>query len=212
MICHELKTIFVHIPKTAGVSLIHAIISQILGYDTSGEIGHLSNKLKGQFSLANQQKHKQAQYYIPDNDITQELWDTYYKFAFVRNPWDRAVSEFHWRHSLPTRRPSKDFKEFLRHCERRLKRTEKGIYWTHAQTQKSYITNNNGELILDDIFRFEDIENSIKTISKKLNIPLELKKYNSSKHKNYREYYDNETKEMVNNLYYEDVEMFDYEF
>ena len=119
MIAHELKTIFVHIPKTAGVSITHSVMSHILGYDTSGEIGHLSGNLKGQFTLGGQQKHKQGKFFVPD-DISKKLWDEYYKFAFVRNPWDRAVSEFHWRLSLKKRKPSTDFKEFLGHCERRL--------------------------------------------------------------------------------------------
>lgn len=211
MIIHECNAIFVHIPKTAGISLTHAIMSHIVGTDTSGEIGHLSNKLKIRFELRGKQKHKQAYNYVPA-DISKELWDNYYKFAFIRNPWDRAVSEFHWRHTLLTRKPSKNFKEFLGHCERRLQNIDKGIYWTHAQTQKSYVTNNIGDIILNDLFKFEDMDNNIKIISDKLNITLNMKKYNSSNHKHYRKYYNCETEEIVRRLYKEDIEMFNYEF
>lgn len=214
MIIHECNAIFIHIPKTAGVSICHSIMSHLTGENTSGEIGHLSNKLKIQFNIRNPQKHKQAQYYSP-TDITQELWDSYYKFSIVRNPWDRVVSEFHWRHSLPTRHPSIDFKKFLRYCESRINDTtnsKRDIYWTHAQTQKSYVANNNGKLILDDIFRFEELDLAMKIISKKLHIPLELGMYNTSNHKNYRNYYDDESKDIIENLYKEDIEIFNYEF
>ena len=214
MICHELKTIFIHIPKTAGVSVTHAIMSHITGRDTSGEIGHLSSELKEQFSVRNKQKHKQARKFVPE-DISQNLWNEYYKFTFVRNPWDRAVSEFHWRHSLEKRKPSTDFKEFLNYCGERIQdknNSKRDIYWTHAQTQKSYVTNHNGKLILDDTFRFEDMDNNIKIISEKLNVPINLKKHNSSRHHHYRDYYDEESKEMVSKLYKEDIEMFGYEF
>lgn len=213
MICHELKTIFVHIPKTAGVSLTHAIISHVVGYDTSGEIGHLSQGLKFKFDLRGPQKHKQAMYYVPSY-ISQKLWDKYYKFAFVRNPWDRAVSEFHWRHQLPTRHPSKDFKQFLKYCESRIqdeKNRRRDIYWTHAQTQKSYVTKK-GKVILDDVFKFEDMDRAIEQIQDRIGIPFDLKMYNTSKHKHYQDYYDDESRKTVNRLYRDDIELFEYEF
>lgn len=216
MISHEYKCVFVHIPKTAGVSLTHMIISHIVGYDTSGEIGHLSNELKSRFSLRNAQKHKQAKDYVP-NDISKKTWDKYYKFAFVRNPWDRAVSEFYWRHALPSpkHKPPTNFKDFIDYCKFRIDSSPKArrdIYWTHAQTQKSYITNQKGELILNEIFQFEQIYDAIKTIQTKIGIPMDLKKYNVSKHNHYRQYYNNKTKKMISNLYKDDIEMFDYEF
>jgi hypothetical protein len=216
MIVHELKTIFIHIPKTAGISLTHAIMSHVVGHDTSGEIGHLSNDLKIRFDLRGKQKHKQARDYVPA-DISQKLWDEYYKFAFVRNPWDRVVSEYHWRHERPSEKhkPPKDFDEFLKYCEKRLsvnRNSSRDIYWTHGQTQKSYVTNLKGEIILDDIFKFEDMNNSIQIISEKLGFPIEMKKHNSSKHRDYRDYYNERTKSIVKRLYYEDIELFGYEF
>jgi len=214
MIIHECKAVHIHIPKTAGVALEHAIMTQILGYDTSGEIGHLSNELKYQFELRGAQKHKQARFYVP-TDISKQLWSSYYKFAIVRNPWDRVVSEFHWRHTLPTRRPSTEFKEFIKYCEKRIqdgRNLNRDIYWPHAQTQKSYVVDANGNEILDEIFKFENLSEAVSIISNKLNIPLTMKRHNTSKHNHYQEYYDDETKEMVNNLYREDIEMFDYEF
>jgi len=214
MIVHELKCIYIHIPKTAGVSLIHAIMSEILGYETTGQIGHLSNDLKYQFGLRGSQKHKQARNFVPV-DISKELWDSYYKFAIVRNPWDRIVSEFHWRHSLPIRQPSLDFKEFIEYCEERMKDTTNkanDIYWTHAQTQKSYVADSNNNILLNDIFRFETLSETVNNIGVRLGVSLNLQKHNASNHKNYRDYYNSQTKEMVRKIYQEDIEMFDYEF
>lgn len=216
MIVNECKCIFIHIPKTAGISLTHTIISHVVGYDTSGEIGHLSNDLKYKFSLRNAQKHKQAKYYVP-TDISKKQWDEYYKFAFVRNPWDRVVSEFHWRQERPSEKhkPPRNFKNFITYCKFRIESSPKAkrdIYWTHGQTQKSYVTNNKGMIILDDIFHFEKINEAIKVLQTKLDIPLKLKRYNTSKHHHYRDYYNDTTKKMVFDLYKEDIELFDYEF
>ena len=211
MIIHELKTVFIHIPKTAGVSIVHSLISNVLEYETTGNIKDLPTNIKQRFSVSGQQKHKRAKEYFPA-DITHQMWNDYYKFTFVRNPWDRAVSEFHWRHNQPNNKPSKDFKKFLSHCEERITGKKKGIYWTHAQTQKSYITDAEGNIILNDVFKFEDMTNSIKIISDKLNIPIELKQHNTSNHKYYKEYYNNETEAIVRRLYKDDIELFDYEF
>ncbi len=220
MIIHKCKSIFIHIPKTAGVSLTHAIMTSILGKDTSGEIGNLSDELKYQFLITNQQKHLQAKYYVNNKVISQKNWNNYYKFAIVRNPWDRTISEFFWRHELPDTHKSRkknrqvpnSFKDFIHDCAMRIADREKprGIYWSHAQTQKSFVTNDKNKIILDEIFKFEELNE--KVFIKRLSIPLELKKLNTSYHQNYRQYYDDKTKDMVYKLYKEDIEMFDYEF
>jgi len=214
MIVHELKCVYIHIPKTAGVSLVHSMLTSILGYETAGEIGYLPNNLKCQFELRGKQKHKLARYFVPE-DISRGLWNSYYKFTVVRNPWDRVVSEFHWRHSLSHRKPSSDFKEFILYCKKRIDdKTNKAndIYWTHAQTQKSFITDHDNNIILDDIFRFENITEDVNTIGVKLGITMKLHLYNTSKHTNYKDYYNTETKQMIESLYKEDIEEFSYEF
>ena len=208
--------IFVHVPKTSGVSLTASLVAHVLGRNVGEEEPFCTVPLKIQFSLRGQQKHKQARNYVPA-DITEKLWDSYYKFAFVRNPWDRAVSEFHWRHERPSEKdhPPTNFKDFLDYCEFRIrdsKRRKKDIYWTHAQTQTSYVTGLNGNIILDDVFKFEEMDKSIKTISEKLDVPIALEQHNSSNHDHYRTYYNDETKEMVERLYKEDIAMFGYEF
>ena len=135
--------VFVHVPKAAGVSVTHMLLPHFVGRETAGEIGHLSDELKLRFELRGKQKHRRAKRYVSDGDITQDQWDAYFKFAIVRNPWDRVVSEFAWRHTLPTRRPSKDFAKFLLYCKSRIadhRNWNRDIYWPHAQLQSSFVT------------------------------------------------------------------------
>lgn len=210
MIVHDLKTIFIHIPKTAGVSLVHAVLTEVLGYETSGRIKDLPRGITNRFVLGERQKHKKANQYVP-RDITKARWNEYYKFAFVRNPWDKVVSEYHWRKTQKDPGPE-EFDVFVKHCENRVRGSRRGIYWIHAQPQISFVTNKRGDVIVDDIFKFEELDKAVESINEQLNISLKLKKHNTSKHNNYREYYNEETRKMIHNLYREDIETFRYMF
>ena len=208
MIVHELKTIFIHIPKTAGVSIIHALMSSVLDYETEGLIKNLPNPLKQQFSLKGLQKHKMAHEYVP-SDVSKASWNNYYKFVFVRNPWDKVVSEYCWRMSLnPRDHPFTNFEQFLRTCKERPKRD---TYWTHAQPQIDFISNNNN-VIVDDVFKFEEFSSGISTIEDRLNISINVKHHNASQHKHYQDYYNEKTRQQVYKLYKQDIKTFDYEF
>jgi hypothetical protein len=208
------KIVFVHIPKTAGMAITHMILPHLVGRETSGEIGRLSDEVKIAFSLRGKQKHKQGRFYLSDGDISQKNWDECYKFAVVRNPWDRAVSEFVWRHTLPTRHPSTDFSQFLRYCEARIKDYRCGgdIYWPHAQLQESFVTDGGGKVILDEVFRFEKLSCVVETLRAKMNLPFGLRKLNDTPHSHYRQYYNKDTREFVRRLYANDIERFGYEF
>lgn len=211
MIVHELKTVYIHIPKTAGVSIAHALMSNVLNKETAGAIKELPENLKIRFGLRGEQKHKFATGYVP-KIISLKKWNEYYKFAFVRNPWDKVISEYHWRLSLaPKDHKFKGFNQFLDHCERRVSGTEKGIYWTHAQPQLKYVSDGT-RIIVDEIFKFEEIPAAIHAMEQRLNISIKLKRHNTSKHKHYREYYNDATRQRVFDLYRDDIEAFDYEF
>ena len=215
MVIHEHKTVFIHIPKAAGVAITHMLLQPIVGYDTTQEIGGLSVPLKLRFELRGKQKHKQARYYTVDDDITYQQWREYYKFAVVRNPWDRVVSEFFWRHTLPTRRPSIRLAKFIDYCEARIRdrrNRARDIYWPHAQLQESFITDAAGYVIVDDVFRFEDLESVVCELKERTGLPLSLQKLNDSCHDDYRQYYDKATRDRVGQLYAKDIARFGYEF
>ena len=211
MVIHELQAVFVHVPKTAGIAITHAIMPHLVGYDTADQIGNLSEELKIRFEMRGAQKHKKARDYVPD-DISQKHWNRYWKFAVVRNPWDRVISEFHWRQTLRSRHPSTDFNEFLDYTEARLNGWCNDIYRWHAWTQKSYVTDTQGNVILDDVFRFEELDSAIEKIQEWLGLPLDVQRRNTSEHDHYRTYYTEATKARVAQLYAEDIEFFGYEF
>jgi len=104
---HEYKCLFVHIPRSGGTSF-----RRMLKIDEEvAELEHLNTQ--GLLPVRNQQEnmpsntvprvlHKEhlcIKYMSQLRLIDKEIFDNYYKFAFVRNPWDKIVSEFmnHYR-------------------------------------------------------------------------------------------------------------------
>ncbi len=125
MICHDAGCIFVHIPKTAGTSLEIFFT----GYDwiarnardyvtyqrerdsyTDSWGGTLCAGNPDYFNERLRVKHA-TQAELRSGEAA-ELWDAYFCFTFVRNPWDRVLSVFdHGRRDAPQRMP--EFREWL---------------------------------------------------------------------------------------------------
>ncbi len=142
-------------------------------------------------------------------------------FTFVRNPWDRAVSAFFylnqgggnlcdkWDRHKYIRRYRGDFTRFVRNAFPR----KDILRQMHFRPQHSWLSDGSGGLIPDFIGKFENLEQDLNTLSSRLGVSIEsLPLINESDHDHYREYYDEETKNIVSETYRKDIELFDYRF
>ncbi|MEM6965923.1 MAG: sulfotransferase family 2 domain-containing protein [Bacteroidota bacterium] len=182
----EKDFIFIHINKTAGSS-----ISALLDMDRM----HLTA-----FSIRNM--------------ITEESWNAKFKFSFVRNPWDRVVSQYHHRYGVNQQNLQErllDFKGWVK--EVYLDRNKELINF-HAMfmPQLYWISDMNGSIIVDYIGRYENLQEDIAYIKDKLNISKPLPHLRKSKREHYSTYYDNATKNIVGDFFKKDIEYFKYEF
>lgn len=137
------------------------------------------------------------------------IWNNYFKFAFVRNPWGRLVSEFSYR--MQKRQDiiksyglnnQSSFEDYICAIRDRNKIIQ----------QKDYVTDIEGNIIVDFIGRLENIEDDFKKICKIIGVSCKLEKTNKSVHKDYKQYYDSMSKKLVEKLYKEDIELFNYSF
>jgi chondroitin 4-sulfotransferase 11 len=180
-VSHKDRLVFIHIPKTGGTS-----ISLALNLRPSPQRRHLGYK-----NLKN--KHKK--------DISK-----YFSFAFVRNPWDRVVSEFFWRKSCTHLNTKKlNLEQFIHKI--------KDMENPHLVNQHSFIIDNQGNKLVDFIGRFEFLKRDFDIACNKANLPeKKLPCKNKTKHKDYFEYYNSSTRKIVAEKYAEDIEYFGYEF
>lgn len=198
LISEKFNFVFVHIQKNAGES-----ISEILRQSVS-DVKPLLNK--HDFARKGKQELGYAK------------WDKYYKFAFVRNPWDRLVSWYSmivnngprnklWKYVLEN---SSNFGEFIQNCTQTIYDYdgEKNCFYN----QLDYISDESGSLIVDFVGRYETLEEDFQKVCTTLNIPRARLPHikHKSKHKHYSEYYTPETRAIVAERYQRDIEFFGY--
>ena len=214
-ISHKHKIIFVHIPKTAGQTIEKSL--NIFGEDNNGKskasmdllYGILNGKPLQHLTIQEIKKIKELEFHI------------YQKIAFVRNPFDRIISEYFWRIENFGKKIIM-FKDFLVEevipRKNGIPKVVKNFYHdesivelldNHYVDQHKFITDNNGNIIVDFIGRFENLNDDFK---KAFGLDLINYKINSSKHNDYKEYYDSETKSLVEECYKNDLELFKYKF
>lgn len=216
-ISHKHKTVFMHIPKSAGTS-----ISRWLDIAESE-----SNYYITRYTHGNNCALQHIPYENMRSQIGSEIFDSYYKFAVVRNPWDRLVSTYKWRNGKKLYKNFKDFVEFvyglyIKYSFEKLQEYPNfsKYFCAHFYPQYMYIPSMSNNVLSDelceqenfDILKFENFNTDIIKVKTKLNINRPLPHLNKSFTNNYRDYYDEETKNMVEEMYKKDITLFGYIF
>lgn len=140
-------------------------------------------------------------------------WEKAFKFAFVRNPWSHAVSDYNWR-CFVIKDKSVDFKEYLYRLEDLSRPDPEGIRPPVISNWPIYTIND--EIALDHVARYEDLKPELKYISEKLGFEINIDRINSkgkvrNKSKPIESYYDAEAIELVREVYRAEVDAFDYQ-
>ena len=229
MICKPFNCIFIHIPKTAGRS-IEMFFMNKLGLDRENDdhrakllITDNDDPAKGTEKLS----HLSATEYVSCGHISQQDFNRFYKFGFVRNPWARLVSEYRYRNYISHR----SFKDFVMH---KLPAPGRDDKYRHVMPQTAMLCDEDGHLLVDFVGKFERLQQDFEQVCKHLGFEdSSLPHVNSSDkksrelrrkvrnflHRNdegelhhYVDFYDTETREYVDDLYRADIENFSYSF
>jgi chondroitin 4-sulfotransferase 11 len=169
-----------------------------------------------------------ARSYILNNKlITQKQYDIlleekkeykkYFKYAIVRNPYDRLVSCWKnktskehaekYKEHLLTKATGVTFKKFV-HMLDEGHFNDGNIYDRHFLPQVDFIIND-----IDYIGKVENLQKDFDTVCEKVGMnKFTLPHINRTEHKHYREYYDKETRKIVDKIYSIDIDLFGYRF
>jgi len=215
VISNEYKCIHVHIPRTGGSS-IEAFFA---GKTTLNPTG-----------LSIRADHRSIHDYRSNR-----RFEEYFKFTIVRNPWSKMVSHF-IRNCI--NRPPKTFegeyqprfKKWIKHLpvsgngrgrsyNKLSFKTCNQLGWLCDERWKDNIAPEEWKLDVDFVGRFENLEEDWDFISQKIGSKeklLHMRRGILSDENvypvDYREYYDDETIEIVCQRYKDDINFFNYEF
>ena len=191
--------LFMHVPKTGGVSLLNTDIASRI----DRKIHSLSKDL----------------------DIAATIRDLgaadSFKFAFVRNPYDRLVSLYHYfftmtpdhpfyaynEHFIPRIQARRSFREF---CQALPSEGYRNNF--HFLPQTRY-THSRGVSVLDYMGRYEQLDRHIGDVARLLDVTFaQTPHLNRSEHDHYRNYFDARSRQIVETLYEEDLDLLAYDF
>jgi hypothetical protein len=127
-----------------------------------------------------------------------------FKFTIVRNPFARIVSAFFYLKQMEIISLNSTFNEFIRE-------TNLLEFNPHFHTMYDRVVYD-GELFVDFVAKLESIETDWKFIQKRLGIKKNLPHKNKSTHKDYRSYYNDESKNKIIKIYSKDLNFFGYKF
>lgn len=148
--------------------------------------------------------------------IGKEKWKECFTFCFVRNPWDRLLSQHrYFARKNELKEKDLDFNYWAsRKINFALKNDPLRRMNKHFYPACDWMKDKHGNLMLPDfVGRFENVENDFQEICEKINWKGRLKEMNIAPNKiDYREYYDTPLNELVHLFFKEDIDRFGYTF
>ena len=183
IISDSAKILFLHVPRTGGTTITKMLFDGLS--DTKW--------------IQPQHNHARS---VPESFFDQ--YSDYTKFTFVRNPWERIAS---WHSLLLKNHKEKIMK--IASMEAFIE-TIKNYFWFN---QLDYLRNDKGHWVVNKIGRYENFSCDLAQILNDHNIPFgHIPKLNSTTQQNYRSFYTEKSKKLVEDLCYKDIDYFSYRF
>lgn len=202
MLSTRYKCICVRISKAASTSMLKAFKAK------------KRRILDGSFFS---KKHYTIGYY---RDTYPRQFNKYFKFAFVRNPWDRIYSQYRYqRYNKEFEIADCSFQEWLYKCEEALNTPDQFLFGRNRELFVHHLTDQlnwialDGEIAVDFIGRFERLKADFEYVCERLNSKIVLQHHNVSKyHDDCKTAYDDSMIELVARWHSQDIEYFKYKF
>lgn len=209
IISHKHRFIFIKTKKTAGTSLEIALSAICGDKDVITPISPMDEETRTQLGYPGAQNYSNKNYFNHMSarrikELEREIWDEYYKFCFERNPWDKVISWYYWE--LKNGRPM-TFDHFM----------ESG-HFARVGGPGGYdlYSDDQGHIIVDDVYLYENMSQAISKIEDKLeiilpNLPNAKSQFRDNKQP-YSEIYSDRHRELVQKAFWREISKFGYRF
>jgi len=158
-------------------------------------------------------------------------WDfeTYFKFVMVRSPWSRLVSLYEmftfrergqWSRLRRRTTRHRGFRTWVRTLDPGGRGAvapglESSVIRFGAFSFIGFAGDEDGRPLVDEVIKLEEIESALPPVLERLGLPVPQRLPQTGRGRyrgSYRAYYDDETRELVGELYAADIERFSYTF
>lgn len=188
----EHRCIFIHITKTAGTSVAKSLFNYLPYHYTAIDYRVIYGK---------------------------KTFNQYFKFAYVRNPWDRLYSAYRylksggWNEADILWRDTNiaeysDFNDFV--CN--WLTADNINKHVHFLPQHHFICDSKDQLLVNYLAYFETINDDFNKLTDKLGITASIGHHNANPAESYLDVYNDKTRKIVAHIYQKDIAMFGYEF
>ncbi len=199
MYCKEFNTVFVHIPKTGGQSIEHVFLAR-LGLTWQDRAAILMRQRGPGEPGPTRLAHLFAREYVEFGYLSADVFADAFKFTVVRNPYDRALSQYRYR----TRNRPATFESFIA----LLAENDES---RHLMPQADFVLDNSGQPLVDRIIRFEQLADEFAEMSKRIfGKRVELEHHNKSPDAIGPEALDTATRRIIHKRYEQDFDLFRY--
>ena len=205
IVSHRHRFIFFAVPRT-GTHAVREALRHFLG-DEDWQQQSLTEQVRLPVASLARVGHGHLALRQVRANLPESVWRDYFKFACVRNPYDRFVSVCAM---LNRRNPDYRGREtaFMKRAIQVRRFQQRAL----VRPQRDMLVDDAGELGMDFIGRYESLQQSFGEACRRIGIPEQrLARSNATDHRDYATYYDDELLRLVTDFYRPDFNNFDYE-